>query len=110
MYKGTLCKVELAKMLGLGQYYSECVVVEWHISEILKQEWYTSHVYEFNADITVTLELEDLSKDNLDIKLSDLDKDEDSKVCIKQCEDLLWERAADQYLEKIKNLVETIKV
>ena len=105
-----MCKVELAKMLGLGQYYTESVVEEWHILEMLKQEWYTSHVYEFNADVTVSLDLEDFTKDNLDIKLSDLEKDEDIKVCIKQCEDLLWERAADQYLDKIKNLVETIKV
>lgn len=103
-------RVELAKMLGLGQYHTECIVEKWHISEILKQEWYTSHVYEFNADITVSLEQEDLSKDKLDIQLSDLEKDEDIKVCIKQCEDLLWERAAEKYLGKIKKLVETINV
>ena len=103
-------KVELAKMLGLSHPYGGEVVEKWHIEEVLKQDWYLTHTSKFNAHITVEITQEDFYEENLDIRSVDLKKEEDIKVCIKQCEDLLWKRAADQYLEKIRNLVETIKV
>ena len=101
-------KVELAKMLGLA----ECQRVDvdrWDIRDLINNDYLTID-REFCSDITAIIDEEDFKPHRLDIKLSDLEKEEDIKVCIKQCEDLLWERAADQYLEKIKNLVETIKV
>lgn len=101
-------KVELAKMLGLAEC-QRVAVDKWDISALINNNYMTID-REFSSGITTIIDEEDLKPHRLDIKLSDLEKEEDIKVCIKQCEDLLWERAADQYLAKIKNLVETIKV
>lgn len=101
-------KVELAKMLGLRLQYKRDVN-KWSLAELIVSHWNILD-YTFNADIVVTLEQGDLSTSNLDISEDDLIKPEDIKVCIEQCDTLLWERAADKYLEKIANIVETLKV
>ncbi|CAM0047611.1 hypothetical protein VPHK460_0104 [Vibrio phage K460] len=102
-------KVELAKMLGLETTGYPQTISKYSIYDLISSSWCVISET-FTSGIEIEIEQEDLSKNKLDIKLSDLEKDEDIKVCIKQIEDLLWERATDQYLEKIKNLVETIKV
>ena len=101
-------KVELAKMLGLKLNFNRSID-KWSLAELMKNQW-NSLDYIFNADIVVTLEQEDLAKDCLDITEEDLVRPEDLKVCINQVNDLLWGRAADKYLDKIANLVETIKI
>ncbi|AUR94341.1 hypothetical protein NVP1193O_210 [Vibrio phage 1.193.O._10N.286.52.C6] len=110
MTKGSLCKVELAKMLGLEAHCGHGDVSKWEIVDLIINDYMTIGAQFNSGTFLVSITQGDLGKDKLDIKLSDLEAEEDIKVCIKQCEDLLWERAADQYLEKIKNLVETIKV
>ena len=110
MCKGSLCKVELAKMLGLEINYGYGDISKWEIVDLIINDYMLIDAQFNSGTLLVSITQGDLGKDNLDIKLSDLEAEEDIKVCIKQCEDLLWERAADQYLEKIKNLVETIKV
>lgn len=105
----SLSKVELAKMLGLEFSYGYGTVSKYDIETLIELDYMTIE-WSFNAGIDVRIEQEDFCKNKLDIQLSDLEKDEDIKVCIKQCEDLLLERAADEYLGKIKSLVETIKV
>lgn len=103
-------KVELAKMLGLEMVgYSSEDVRPWEIKELLDFEYQTIE-REFTADITVKIWQEDLDEDKLNIKAEDLVEDGDIEVCVKQVEDLIWEHAADEYLGKIKSLVETIKV
>mgnify|MGYP000678163540 CR=1 FL=1 len=108
--KGSLCKVELAKMLGLELtgYCTESVR-PWEIKELLDFEYQTIE-RTFNTRITVEVDQGDLSEKNLNIKHEDLVREGDIKVCVKQVEDLIWERAADEYLGKVKALVETIKV
>lgn len=101
-------KVELAKMLGL-ELANWDNVCKWEIQELLEHDWQTIE-WQFNAGIIVMIEQEDLSEKNLNIKHEDLVREGDIKVCVKQVEDLIWERAADEYLGKIKSLVETIKV
>lgn len=101
-------KVELAKILGLETLH-DYRVDSCHVKNLLAHD-YMEIDWSFNADIYVSITQEDLYEDNLNIRHDDLVKDEDIKVCIKQCEDLLWERATDEYLGKIKSLVETIKV
>ena len=101
-------KIELAKMLGLELNFNRSID-KWSLAELMQHQW-NSLDYTFNADIVVTLEQEDLAKECLDINEEDLVRPEDLKVCISQCENLLWERAADKYLGKIKALVETIRV
>jgi hypothetical protein len=103
-------KIELAKMMGLTSFCGDQLLDLWHIEKVLKQDWYLTHEVEFNAGIIVTITHEDFHKDKLDIKLEDLDDELDAKCCIKQVEGLIWERAADEYLNKIKTLVENIKV
>ena len=101
-------KVELAKMLGLELNFNRSID-KWSLAELMQNSW-NSLDYIFTADIVATLEQEDLAKECLDITEEDLVRTEDLKVCISQCENLLWERAADKYLGKIKDIVETIKV
>ncbi len=100
-------KVELAKMLGLVT--TESHVGKWEIKDLLETDWMVLD-WVFNAGVSVEITKGDLGKDKLDINLEDLEEDGDIEVCIKQCEDLIWERAADKYLGKIKGLVETINV
>lgn len=92
-------KVELAKMLGLKLQHKRDIN-KWSLAELMQNRW-DSPDYTFNADIVITLEQEDLTKDCLDISEEDLVRPADLKVCIEQCETLIWERAADKYLEKI---------
>ena len=101
MTKGALCKVELAKMLGLEMVgYCNEDVRDWEINELSKFEYQTIE-RKFNSNITVEITQEDLDI----IELFEYIDGKSSQLTY-----LLWERAADQYLEKIKNLVETIKV
>lgn len=103
-----MSKVELAKMLGLRLIYNNDVTV-WSLKDLLSSHWYSVD-YTFNADIIATLTQEDLVKDKLDISDGDLIEPEDIKACIQQCDELLWERAAAEYLNKITNIIETLKV
>ncbi|AGN51559.1 hypothetical protein VPLG_00120 [Vibrio phage eugene 12A10] len=94
-------KVELAKMLGLEMVgYGSREVDHWEVAELTKFE-YQIIEREFNSGITVAITQEDLD-------IIEIFEYIDGKSS--QLTHLLWERAADQYLEKIKNLVETIKV
>lgn len=102
-------KVELAKMLGLEVTGYTQTITHYDIRNLLESEW-CSISETFTSGIEIEIEQEDLAEDKLNIKMSDLEEDGDIKVCIKQVNDLLWERAADKYLSKIANLVETIKV
>lgn len=103
-----MTKIELAKMLGLKSNYT-IEVYKWQIEDLLNTS-YATISEDFNAGIEVVIEKGDLGKDCLDITAEDLIKDEDIKVCIKQCEDLLWERAAYMYLSKIQDIVESINI
>lgn len=95
-------KVELAKMIGL-EYYCGYSVDKYHLMDLLENDW-DSIDWEFcNGKIIVSVSREDFAKDKLNIKESDLIEDGDIKTCIKQVEDLLWERAADKYLEMVHN-------
>ncbi len=101
-------KIELAKMLGLGELENYNISL-WEIKNLLETDWMVIDGW-FTAGISVEITKEDLGKNKLDISFKDLEEDGDIKACIKQCEDLMWERAAEQYLSKIKGLVETINV
>lgn len=92
-------KVELAKMIGLKEI-TNSNVDKWQITDLLESDWMFIDK-EFNSFIVVFVKQEDLAKDKLDIKLEDLEREEDLKVCCKQIEELLWKRAADIYLEKV---------
>lgn len=90
-------KVELAQMLGLEMVgYGSEEVDQWEITELTKFEYQTIE-REFNSDITVEITQEDLD-------IIEIFEYIDGKS--PQLTYLLWECAADQYLEKIKNLVE----
>ena len=93
-------KVELAKMIGLtlDSYMS---VQKYDIVDCIEYDW-GSIVWSFcDEKVVVLVNSSDFTKDNLDIQLLDLVEDEDIQACIKQVEDLLWERAADEYLKLI---------
>lgn len=77
-----MTKVELAKMIGLN-----CDTWNWIEQTFCK------------GKIKVSVQQKDLAKDKLDLKVEDLIKDEDAK----EVETLLWERAAEGYLQKIHN-------
>ena len=95
-------KVELAKMVGLEHYCGHSVD-KYSLLDCIDNDW-ESIDWEFcHGKIIVSVDQDDFTKDKLDIKLSDLEREEDTKVCIKQVEDLLWERAADKYLEMVHN-------
>lgn len=102
-------KVELAKILGLDVTGYNQTISKYDIKNLLEHEWCIISET-FTSGIEIEVEQEDLSENNLNITPEDLIEDGDIKVCIKQVEDLIWERAADEYLGKIKSLVETIKV
>ena len=95
-------KVELAKMLGLEYYYGYSVD-KYTLADCIFYDCEIIHWEFCNSKIVVSVCQEDFTKDKLDIKLSDLEREEDIKTCIKQVEDLLWERAADRYLEMVHN-------
>lgn len=97
-------KVDLAKMLGLEHcgYGENISVSKWEIEDVLEQEWETIDQGFSNGKIQVSITHEDFAPDKLDIKSEDLIDDGDIKVCIKQVVDLIWERAADEYLLRIK--------
>lgn len=95
-------KVKLAKMIGLYETGYDQTISKQDILNLLENELMVISET-FCGNIEVEIEQEDFSQDKLDIKLSDLENDADIKVCIKQVEDLLWERAADEYLEMVHN-------
>lgn len=97
-------KVELAKMLGLEHcgYGKDISVSKWEIEDVLQQEWETIDQGFSNGKIQISIAHEDFAPDELNIKLTDLVDEGDIKVCIKQVVDLIWERAADEYLLRVK--------
>ena len=90
-------KVELAKMLGLRMDYTN--EYKWRINTLLCEGWNVIEESFCNEKFTVTIEQDDLVE--LDISEEDMISDGDIKVCTKQVEDLIWERAADIYLKRI---------
>jgi len=99
-------KVELAKMIGLEKTESGCPdITKGVITGILEDEFLAVDWSFCNYIIEVYVDAYDLLPKRLDIKLSDLEEDGDIKVCIKQVEDLLWERAAEKYLAMVHNVV-----
>ncbi len=90
-------KVELAKMLGLTIDYGQ--EYHWQIKELLDNDWAIIEETFCDKKFTITVEQEDLVE--LEISEDDMISDGDIKVCVKQVEDLLWERAADIYLKRI---------
>lgn len=95
-----MTKVELAKMLGLTPDYT-LSVDKWQIKDLLEDQWYHAIECEFNAGVKVEVLKEDVENRHLDF---------DNTLFLNYVEELLWERAADKYLEKIKDIVNTIKV
>lgn len=97
-------KVELAKMLGLEHHcYGEAISVnKWEIESALEKQWQTIPQYFLFGKIRVEVVHEDFAPDKLNIKPEDLVEQGDIDYCIKQVEDLIWERAADKYLFRIK--------
>jgi hypothetical protein len=97
-------KVELAKMLGLEHcgYGENISVSKWEIEDVLEQEWETIDQGFSNGKIQISIEHEDFAANKLNIKHEDLIDECDVKVCIKQVSDLIWERAADEYLLRVK--------
>lgn len=91
-------KVELAKMLGLEICDGD--VREWEIEDLRKFEYMTIDKA-FNAGITVEINKEDLNI---------IEYFENSQITEDKINSLVWKRAADEYLGKIKSLVETIRV
>lgn len=100
-----MTKVELAKMIGLtcDTWNRVLKVDKWQIEDLLQHEYEWIEQTFFDDMIKVSVQQDDLAKDKLDIKAEDLIKDEDAKVCCTQVETLLWERAAEDYLQKIHN-------
>ena len=93
-------KVELAKLIGFT--CDGCDKVDrWDIENLLEQDWDIIEKYFCYGKIIVCAEQEDLVE--LEISKEDMIEDGDIKVCIKQVEDLLWERAADEYLKRVHN-------
>lgn len=92
-------KIELAKMIGLE---AEGInVYEWQIRDCLDSSWFDIKFSFCDEKIIVSVDQDDFTKDKLDITEEDLVEEGDIKACIKQVEDLLWERAADKYLEMV---------
>lgn len=98
-----MTKVELAKMIGLTCDSKYLKVNKREIEDLLQHEWGSVEQAFCNGKIRVCVQQKDLAKDKLDIRPEDLIKDEDAKVCCTQIETLLWERAAEDYLQKIHN-------
>lgn len=96
-------KVELAKMLGLEPcgYGADISVNRWKIEEVLQQEWETIDQGFSRGKIKISIVHEDFAPAALNITLKDLVEQGDIDYCIKQVEDLIWEKAADIYLKRI---------
>jgi len=93
-------RVDLAKMLGL-ECDSRGKIDRWDIDNLLERDWDIIEMSFCYGKIIVCADQEDLVE--LEISKEDMISDGDLKVCIKQVEDLLWERAADDYLKRIHN-------
>ena len=96
-------KVELAKMIGLEKDYDNCYIQKEDLQASLKMHWCKIELNFCDNIINVRVDKSDFTKDKLDIKEEDLIEEGDIKTCTKQVEDLLWERAADRYLEMVHN-------
>ena len=93
-------KIELAKLIGLTcGYWNK--VDRWDIENLLEQDWDIIEMSFCYGKIIVCAEQEDLIE--LEISKEDMVKEADIKVCIKQVSDLLWKRAAGEYLKRIHN-------
>ena len=97
-----MSKVELAKMLGLSyvrknQYQK--IVLQHEVFKLVGTRAPIEKVF-LGGAITIKITVEDLVPDKLDIKPEDLVEQAD--ICIIQVEDLIWERAADVYLNRVK--------
>ena len=101
MSKVEFNKVELAKMLGLTG--AQVSVDKWDISNLLEFDYLSIDGFFCGGKVIVRVEQEDLAKDKLDITKDDLVRVECIDVCCKQIEDLLWKRAADEYLSRVHN-------
>ncbi len=96
-------KVELAKMIGLTsdeELYLGCMLTAWEVRSVIDGCGFIRKSF-MKGKIEIDIEEEDYSPEDLDIKLDDLVEEVDIKVCIKQVEGLIWERAADEYLKRV---------
>lgn len=91
-------KVELAKILGLEDDYN-LQVSSYILLEVLEEDWQFIKSEFCEGKIDVEVGQDDLHM--LDISSEDLIEDGDIEVCIAQVETLIWERAADEYLERV---------
>lgn len=95
-----MTKVELAKMIGLQTTGYPRAVDKWCILSLIEDEFCVISET-FCGDIEVVVEQGDLVKGKLYITKDDLVDEWDIMCCCKQVEDLLWQRAADEYLARI---------
>ena len=96
-------KVELAKIIGLHKTGYDQVISKHDIFNLVENEWMTISET-FCGDIEVEVEQEDLLNGGLSVWVNYLKNGESVEMsCIKQVEDLLWERAADEYLKRVHN-------
>lgn len=97
-------KVELVKMMGLS-YVSKSqyqkIVPQHEVFRLVGSRVPIEKVF-LGGTITIKITVEDLAPDKLDIKPEDLVEQGDIDYCIKQVVDLIWERAADAYLNRVK--------
>lgn len=116
-----MSKIELAKMLGL-ELDDDCEQVEDYLpslhedtQELIKMTDYCYLRYSFNNGAVVVVVEEDWVKtvpDNItkyNVSVSDWEQYYKTSF-INNYNEMVWERAADEYLGKIKALVETIRV
>lgn len=98
-----MSKVELAKMLGLDydrRVPNQKLLPPYELFKLVRERIHIKKSF-LGEEINVEVTLDDLVKDKLDINPEDLVEQCDIAVCIKQVEDLIWERAADIYLKRI---------
>lgn len=96
-------KVELAKMLNLDYDRSvpnQKLLPPYELFKLVGAKVPIKKSF-LSAEIKVEVTLDDLTKDKLDINPKDLVEQCDIAVCVKQVEDLIWERAADIYLKRV---------
>lgn len=96
-------KVELAKLIGLYKTGYAKVISKYDILNLVEDKWITISET-FCGGIEVEVEQDDLLNGVLSVWVNYLKNDESVEMsCIKQVEDLLWERAADEYLKRVHN-------
>lgn len=97
-----MTKLELAKRIGLHTTGYPRSISKWAILNLIEDEYCVISEI-FCGGIEVVVEQEDLVEGKLNITKDDLVDERDIKSCCKQVVDLLWQRAADEYLARVHN-------